>query len=175
MTVKKTLKFIVQYYPVVLALGFFLASLGYYLRVGHQEKVIAVAKEDTARNAQIFCADPKNIIINKETCYAKFFQKLSYDKGPAVAFTGLYSLQKEDPNTLGCHLIAHGIGWGAYTRNPENWRQSIRDMDTSCSYGAVHGVLEGYVGSLPNQTLPKEIIPTICGEEPEADCNHIIG
>ncbi len=71
--------------------------------------------------------------------------------------------------------MAHGIGWGSYKRDPENWRALIQNMNSSCNYGAIHGVLEGYIKSLPDKSLKREVIGSICGENPRADCNHIIG
>jgi hypothetical protein len=37
------------------------------------------------------------------------------------------------------------------------------------------GMIERYVSSLPDGTLTREFIPSICGENPVADCNHIVG
>jgi hypothetical protein len=113
--------------------------------------------------------------LSKETCYSKEFIKVSQEQGPVIAFAALASLQQKDNDAIGCHLIAHGIGTGAYKRDPKNWRTLIRTVNSSCSYGAIHGILENYVSTLPGGHLPKEMIPTICGEKPRADCNHSIG
>jgi len=112
---------------------------------------------------------------SKETCYPKELSSVAFHKSPEYAFNLLFALQKSDPELLGCHLIAHGIGSGTYKRDPTGWQASIRNINPSCGYGAVHGILEGYMGSQPDHSLTKEIIPTICGPNPRADCNHIIG
>ena len=111
----------------------------------------------------------------KETCYSQQFRDLALNSGPEVAFSVLDTLQKMDRSAVGCHLISHGIGSGAYKRDPNNWQTLIQNMSPSCNYGAIHGVLEGYINSLPDKSLNKTIIPTICGTTPRADCNHIVG
>lgn len=110
-----------------------------------------------------------------ENCYAKEFTPLAEEQGPDFAFEALFILQQRDSNAIGCHLIAHGIGLGTYLHDPSNWQQSIQNINPACSYGAIHGVLENYVQTLPGGKLPKEMVPSICGDSPRADCNHIVG
>ena len=119
----------------------------------------------------------KNAVFNKgkENCYAEEFKKIGEEYGPESSFQVLSKLQMIDKSSLGCHLISHGIGWGSYKREPKNWRGLIQRMPTVCNYGAIHGVLESYILSLPEKSLSREIIPTICGKTPRADCNHIVG
>ncbi len=122
-----------------------------------------------------YCLSPENAPRGKESCYSKEFRILAEENGPFFSFDVLHNLQKVEPEAVGCHLMAHAIGKGSYNRDPKNWRTLIQNMDSSCSYGAIHGVLEAYIGSLPERSLKRDIIPTICGESPRADCNHIIG
>jgi hypothetical protein len=95
--------------------------------------------------------------------------------GPQQAFVVLHSLQSLDSFAVGCHLIAHGIGWGTFEHDPTTWQQDIRTIDPSCNYGAPHGIIEAYLASQPDHTLNKKVLPQFCGETPRADCNHIIG
>lgn len=122
-----------------------------------------------------YCLENASLSKGKENCYAEEFKKLAERNGPEFAFQVLDNLQKIDPDSIGCHLMAHGIGTGAYRREPNNWRTLIQNINSSCSYGAPHGVLESYVLTLPEKSLKRDIIPTICGQTPRADCNHIIG
>ncbi len=122
-----------------------------------------------------YCQDNSNDFGNKETCYSVKFTELAEKNGADFSFEVLYSLQNIDPDTKGCHLLAHGIGIGAYNKNPESWKTLISTLPTSCSYGAIHGVLGEHINNLPEKSLTEEIIPTFCGEKPKADCNHIIG
>lgn len=133
------------------------------------------ATQNAALAARDYCQDSANQRTGKEDCYAKKFQEIAEAAGPEFSFKILDNLQRADPKAIGCHLIAHGIGLGSYKREPNNWRTLIQNMNPSCSYGAIHGVLESYIGSLPDKSLKKEIIPTICGKAPRADCNHIVG
>jgi hypothetical protein len=112
---------------------------------------------------------------NKETCYSVEFSKVALANGPEYAFKVLYALQGEDRSAYGCHFIAHGIGYGTYKRNPADWQKDITTIDPGCSYGAPMGIIELYAASLPGGVFTKEFIPTICGEHPRADCNHIVG
>lgn len=112
---------------------------------------------------------------SNENCYTKQFSPLAEARGSGYAFETLFILQQKDSKAIGCHLIAHGIGLGAYQHNPANWQNEIRSINPACSYGAIHGILESYVATLPGGVLPKELVPDICGSNPRADCNHIIG
>jgi hypothetical protein len=122
-----------------------------------------------------FCNNPQNAPRGKENCYSSEFRKLAEKSGPEISFSVLHYLQQLDRDAVGCHLIAHSIGKGSFKKDGDNWRGLIQKMETSCNYGAIHGVLESYVGSLPDKSLKKDVIPSICGENPLADCNHIIG
>lgn len=113
--------------------------------------------------------------MNKETCYSKKFEDISFNNGANYAYKVLFELQKMDKDALGCHFIGHGIGYGAYKRNPEDWQKQINTINPACSYGSVHGTIELYVDDLPEGKFTKELLPTLCGPKPRADCNHIIG
>lgn len=127
-----------------------------------------------AQKALDECSQP-NLKMNKESCYSKKFINIALQNGQKQAFEVLGILQTLDQSAIGCHFISHGIGLGTYQRDPKNWQKNIREVSSSCTYGAVHGIIEAYVSSLPDRKLDKKLIPEICGEEPRADCNHIIG
>lgn len=138
-------------------------------------KNIAESVEVTATTVYNYCLENAGLSKGKENCYAEEFKKLGEKSGPEFSFLVLDSLQKTDPEAKGCHLIAHGVGAGSYKREPDNWRALVQSTDGRCSYGAIHGVLESYINSLPDKSLGKNVIPTICGLTPRADCNHILG
>jgi len=116
-----------------------------------------------------------DIDVNKESCYAKEFEKVAYEEGYSKAFEVLGAVQQLDPSANGCHFIAHGIGYGAYQRDRENWRQVLAEIDTSCSYGAPMGIVERYTAELPHRTISKELVPDLCGDVTRGDCNHVVG
>lgn len=111
----------------------------------------------------------------KEHCYASFLEDYARSAGGTRAFEALSLIQGKDREAIGCHFIAHGIGYGAYLREPQNWQKLVQTLPQACSYGAIHGVIEKYLATLPQGRLTREVIPTICGQEPIADCNHIVG
>ena len=112
--------------------------------------------------------------LETETCYYKEFISLAEEKGSEFSFKTLTALQQLDNSAIGCHLLSHGIGTGSYRKNPGNWQELIRDINSTCSYGAPHGVIEEHL-STSGQRMTKEFIPQICGPQPRADCNHIVG
>lgn len=134
-----------------------------------------VSFRDLAVSTEKYCTENAALTKGKENCYAEEFKKFGEEYGPEASFEILNSLQQIDQSAVGCHLISHGIGWGSYKREPENWRGLVQRLPTICNYGSIHGVLESYILSLPEKSLNKEVIPTICGDVPRADCNHIIG
>src|SRR3989344_7634806 len=157
-----------QYLILVSATIILFAILSY--RSSHN--VLAVASDVQEK---CITSELTKLGVNKETCYYKEFKKISEENGYEFAFSTLFELQKIDPDSQGCHLIAHGIGTGAYKRNPNDWQKLIQILYSGCSYGAIHGVIENYVATLPEKNLTPEIMSTLCGENPRADCNHIFG
>lgn len=133
------------------------------------------SQNSKAQELKDFCSDHRQNNQTKEQCYYQQFKIVGKEKGHLYAFETLTELQKIDIDAQGCHLMAHGIGSGAYERDPKNWQDLINTINPSCSYGAVHGVIENYLANSPDRQLTKELIPQICGPNPRADCNHIIG
>lgn len=129
-----------------------------------------------AEDVKIACTGPnlQNRQISKETCYYQEFIKIGEEKGSEYAFEILADLQAIDSDAQGCHLMAHGIGTGSYRNDPDNWQELIRNISSACSYGGPHGVIEEYFQD-SGQKMTKEFIPQICGSQPRADCNHIVG
>lgn len=130
--------------------------------------------EETIHAYNICKNGARDTSMNKETCYSKAMQDIALRRGPEDAFGVLFNLQKKDADAIGCHFISHGIGYGTYERDPSHWQKDIQTINRSCTYGAVHGIIEKYTATLPHG-LTTDIIPTICGSNPIADCNHIIG
>ena len=173
------MKFLKQNWTVILAFVILvLAGIKFAHDRGYL-KFIANSSSDSqltqARQINQYCSDLANAKVGKETCYSKQFQQLASQQGPVAAFKILGKLQSIDPSAQGCHLIAHGIGWGTFQGHPQDWQNEIQTMNPSCNYGAIHGVMEGYLASQPDHTLNKQSLPDFCGPTPRADCNHIIG
>lgn len=115
------------------------------------------------------------LLDSREYCYSSEFKKISAQHGSVYAFEKLEELKKIDTTALGCHWIAHGIGTGEYLKYPDSWRQNLTKINQTCNYGAQHGMVEAYIGTLPEGKITKENIISICGDKPINDCNHIVG
>jgi len=135
----------------------------------------ALTKDTQAIELVHTCNDKnRHPAVSKETCYSQEFQRFAYTVGPEDAFDTLFVVQTLDQDAIGCHFIGHGIGYGTYERNSKNWRGTFRTINQACTYGAMHGILEMAITTLPNG-LTRDTLPTICGKNPPGDCNHIIG
>ena len=164
--------FFFKKYKFALILVATIAVVGFF---AHNFSLVDPGK--LAQELRSFCNDPDKLSKNqtKEQCYYQQFEKVAKKNGHEYAFETLGLLQKLDTDAQGCHLIAHGIGTGTYEHNSSDWQGLINNINSGCSYGAMHGILEKYIESLPDKKLTKEIMPNLCGPDPRADCNHIIG
>ena len=111
---------------------------------------------------------------NKKNCLRSLFYNLSYSKGHEFSFSVLLLMQKKTNDTNDCHDIAHSIGSGSFERN-SNKKDLLRIISSVCSYGAIHGVIESYLISFPNETiLDPSTIKSIC-EGSHQNCYHGLG
>ncbi len=108
-------------------------------------------------------------------CYSKEFKNVALKKGSEYAFSVLYELQKIDETAKICHVIAHGIGWGTFERNPDDWQNQAAKINPTCVYGAIHGVLEAYLDSIGSGKLTKDMMLKFCEKNPQPTCIHAVG
>lgn len=111
--------------------------------------------------------------VEHNTCYAKEFELITYNHDQDYAISVLNDLKKIDRGAVGCHFIAHGIGWGTYRKNPA--KGMLETITPECSYGALHGFLEYYVANIPEGKITKENAPTLCPNKPNTGCSHALG
>jgi len=115
-------------------------------------------------------------ISDQHECYGRLMEESAYRFGQEYAFEVMHELQKKDSGTIGCHFISHGVGWGMYKHDPEHWQQTMNNLSTECSYGALHGLLEYYISGLPDGKLTKEIAQAICPPHNAlGGCGHPLG
>ena len=112
---------------------------------------------------------------DKLRCYSKEFKDIAFRQGSEYAFVVLYELQKIDETAKVCHVISHGIGWGTYERNPDEWQSQVAKINPTCVYGAIHGILEAYLDDIGGGKLTKELLLKFCQTNPHATCLHAIG
>lgn len=155
--------------------------LAIFVLINHERTIlgsigrVSSSSVATAERIKDLCSGKLEVYGSKENCYAQAFNKIGENFGHEVGFEVLENLQKIDKDAAGCHLLAHGLGAGLFKRNPNNWNTLVQNIPTICNYGAIHGVLESYIGSLPDKSMTSELTLSICGDTPRADCNHIVG
>ena len=132
--------------------------------------------KDLAASSKKFCYDQQyKKVSEKLPCYSKQFEGISFENGPEFAFEVLDELQRIDETAKVCHVIAHGIGWGAYERNPSDWKELVANINPTCVYGALHGILERHIQNLPGRKINKETVSEFCESNPNPGCIHAVG
>ena len=114
-------------------------------------------------------------IVETAECYARQMENISFKYGRDFAYDVLFELQKIDRTTKTCHFIVHGIGWGLYKNEPENWQNLIVESRKECTYAEQMGIIEYVTQNLPNGKITKDFVSELCGINPKANCNHAVG
>jgi plastocyanin len=108
-------------------------------------------------------------------CYSEaMYQVATVQTDTNRSFSIIQALQSQDRAAAGCHIIAHGIGWATYDKDPANWKKNVSQMNSACSYGGVHGVIEQYSAS-GNGNIKKSEVASVCGDRPSWGCLHGMG
>ena len=106
-------------------------------------------------------------------CYAKEFDKLSYQRGYKFAFSTLAELQGIDKRATDCHFIAHSIGYGEFKRNQS---MMFNSENSECSYGFSMGILERYVQNVLKEGIFQgDALKKLCPANAPSQCFHILG
>lgn len=133
------------------------------------------AKELAANVKKVCYGENYKNVSEKLPCYSRQFERISFENGPEFAFEVLEELQRIDENAKTCHVIAHGIGWGAYERSPDKWKELVAGINPTCVYGALHGILERHIQNLPDRKISKEMVLEFCESNPKPGCIHAVG
>ena len=117
-----------------------------------------------------------------QSCIEQAFGNIAYYRGPRAAFARLEA--EVDPNSNGCHRIAHSIGSAALARYEGNVGRTFAEGASNCFAGYYHGVLERSlvnVGSRRASALGA-LARTLCDGRPiralaelEYQCLHGLG
>jgi hypothetical protein len=142
--------------------GFFLLNNAGVVETGLRSEAAAIAKECRA-------------LENKETCYGKAFENLTKTTEWNHAFDVLRELQTIEPQSRGCHFIAHSITIAETQKDTSKWKDIMNAAPQDCSYGAAHGALEVYASTFPDGKLPKDEIPNLCNNPDNNNCTHGLG
>lgn len=135
-----------------------------------------ITAEVAAEKAFEICTDLRGTKFREaQHCYSEVFYFVAKQNSQKFAFNTISVLVKNPKNlTKACHLMAHGVGNGIYDKNPENWQDEIGKASSECSYGEIHGILEGYSSS-GNNPFDKKKIPDICIKNNDPACYHGLG
>ena len=99
----------------------------------------------------------------KASCYEKALDGVLADKGTEAALSALERYTKDDPVALReAHPLVHHIGRRSFAFYKDARVAMSHCKDTFWS-GCYHGVLEGYLGSLP-EIQPRHVVP-LCEDE----------
>lgn len=122
------------------------------------------------------CLDLKGSKFREiQHCYSEVFYFIAKNKDQKFAFNTINSLLSNPLNKVkACHLMAHGVGNGIYDKNPGDWQNAIGKASSECSYGEIHGILEGYSSSGTNP-FEKQKITEICAKNHDPACYHGLG
>jgi hypothetical protein len=131
--------------------------------------------EQAAQNIYKICSQPKNKQTpDKSQCYPKEFYKITMQKDVKFAYDTIFELQKIDNYANSCHLIAHGIGWAAYEKDPKNFQKTHAEIPKTCNFGAIHGIFERYTSTNKVSLFDKKTLLELCNPKQSA-CIHILG
>jgi hypothetical protein len=98
-------------------------------------------------------------------CYEDYYRGLVKQKGVVSAFADLKNRYAQDAYVQSqCHPITHVIGTTATQIYPKV-AQAYAQGDSYCWSGYYHGVMEGIVGVISSQELPKQM-DSLCNEIP---------
>ena len=165
------MKFLIALIGLIVLAGIVL----YQKYPSHIKSIANPSIEQKSSQLEKACNENRPQNLGKYSCYAKELSDIAFQHGSDYAFKVLFDVQKKDLDAKNCHFIAHGIGWGAYKRNPDDWQNLIATSSAKCSYGAQMGTIEAYAENSGNK-ITKEFVPTICGQNPRSfDCNHAVG
>ncbi|HUQ85820.1 MAG TPA: hypothetical protein VM077_05845 [Candidatus Limnocylindrales bacterium] len=135
----------------------------------------SISSEEGSAKAYDICMDLSGSKFReKQHCYSEVFYIIASNTDQRKSFRTLSNLQKKDTSTRVCHLIAHGIGWAMYEKDPDNWQDAIGKMSPECSYGGIHGIVERQ-SALSGQSIDEKNIKTICDKNKNWACYHAIG
>lgn len=143
---------------------------------GKQDSTPNIDSAEMARRIKKDCEKPAKNKDGHAECYSAEMEKLSLRYDYKYAYDVLHALQKIDNIALRqCHVINHGIGWGVYKMDPENWKSYIGKLSSECAYGSTHGLMEKYVATLPDGKITEKEVAELCIGESNIGCAHALG
>jgi len=118
-----------------------------------------------------------------ERCYSNEFAKLAKVEDLDTSLTILDEVNKIDPQTRGCHLIAHSISTEETLKGVDKWQEVLEKVPADrCTGGFLHGIFEARQSKDPTIEINEQTIPELCEIVQEKaqggndqECSHIMG
>ena len=99
-------------------------------------------------------------------CFGLLFNNFSKKHSFEQSYNVLNELKQISPQTKVCHTLAHAIATEEVTKNPSQWEDVFTQLPfEECSYGYIHGILEGKYRSDPNFKITAALIDRICNSQ----------
>lgn len=121
--------------------------------------------------------------IEGERCYSNEFAKLASVEDLETSIAVLDEINQIDPQTRGCHLIAHSISTEETLKDTNKWKEILTTVPADrCTGGFLHGIFEARQSKDPTIQINEKTIPEFCkivedrsNGGNDQDCAHIFG
>ncbi len=117
-------------------------------------------------------------------CYGLSLAVINKNSNLQYTLALLDKLENIEANTRDCHLLAHYIALSEVEKNPKKWQDVLLKIDpNACTYGFVHGTLEGRTRFNNGAGIDKKTIENICTllyekskrAGVDESCSHVMG
>ena len=117
-------------------------------------------------------------------CYGLGLASVNKTSNLEYTLSLLEKLESIQLKARDCHLLAHYISLSEVERNPKKWKDVLLKVDpNACTYGFIHGVLEGRTRFNNGEGIDKKTIENICtllykkSKKAGVDesCSHVMG
>lgn len=160
---------------------FFIITVYLALRPPKQTKATAVDYAAVAKSLAAGCSSNPDW----RNCYGYRLAAMAKDHNLTYLTNTIYAIQKIDPKTQDCHILAHRAMNALVAKDPSKWQDLLDTVDpNACNYGFIHGILEARSQFDPSFVLNAKTIPSFCrmmvehkpnSQGIDQTCAHIVG
>ena len=143
-------------------------------------KPLQKSAETEAQSIVSQCAKTKNWY----ECFGSALARLNEKRDFGFSMSVFNEIQMADPKARDCHIMAHYLMLSEVKKNPSRWADLMKKIDpNACTYGFIHGVIEGRERYLGGNELDPQSVNRICelifkknsGYGVDQACAHIVG
>jgi hypothetical protein len=162
---------------VVSCLIFFLISVSTYYVIQNYKSSLNKQDKLSSNKVTEYVTKIKSLCENRSDwryCYGNELGKINKEIKFSQTIQILRALEKSDPKTADCHLIAHKISSSEVEKDPQKWIDIFDYVDqTTCTNAFVHGVIEGRSRFDSTLVLDENTIPQICNQIQQKTANRV--